>query len=197
MIRTPSRPALGASLLVALLIGCQDGATAPKTLPSSFPTAEGSTWRYAYADPRYGEGFRWTVTRKTGDTVVLDRPSPGTHPGPVTLVVRNDGLDIRSDRVGTAALYRFTPGAEWTRHEPWECDDGSRWIVVPEPDPILTPVGHFTGTLRLERRSTATCADAGTMREWWAPGTGIVMWEELNFFAGAPVTVWLVDHDQP
>lgn len=195
MMPTPSRPLRGAALLLAVLTGCRDGATTPKTPPSSFPTAEGSTWRYAYADPRWGEGFRWTVARQAGDTVVLDRPAPGTHPGPVTLLVRDDGLDIWSDGVGAAALYRFDPGAEWTRHEPRECDHGSRWTVVREPDPVVTPAGHFTGTLRLERRSTATCADAGTMREWWAPGTGIVMWEELNFFAGAPVTVWLVEMD--
>lgn len=195
MIRIGGCPVWCAALFLAISTGCHDGATTPETPLSSFPTAEGSTWRYAYADPQYGQGFRWTVTRRSGDTVVLDRPSPGTHPGPVTLVVREDGLDIRWDGVGTGALYRFTPGAEWTRHEPWECDDGSRWIVVREPEPIVTPMGRFTGTLRLERRSTATCDDAGTMREWWAPGTGIVMWEELNFFAGAPVTVWLVEMD--
>lgn len=193
MLRIRPRGLWPAMLCLGGLVGCEDGATTPKTLPSAFPTAEGTTWTYAYADANYGDSFEWTVERRIGDTVVLDRPSLGTHPGPVTLRILDDGLDLISDDAGAAPLYRFTPGVEWMRRDPWECDDDSRWTVFEEEDPVITPAGHFTGTLRLERRSSANCTDAGTMQEWWAPGIGVIMWEELNFFAGGPVVVWLVD----
>jgi hypothetical protein len=90
--------------------------------------------------------------------------------------------------VGFEDLYSFSPGASWTRRDPWECDDGSEWVAVQETEPVETPAGTFHDVLRLERRSQATCSDAGTMYEWWARGVGLVRWEELNFYAGGPLT---------
>jgi len=37
----------------------------------------------------------------------------------------------------------------------------------------------------------SNCADAGTMVEWWAPGVGLVRWDELNYYAGGPITIYL------
>lgn len=102
----------------------------------------------------------------------------------------------RAGRDAGGPYYRFVVGASWTHRDGWDCDDGSRWVAVLEPAPVVTPAGTFLHCLRLERRTSATCDDAGTMTEWWAPNVGLVRWDELNFFAGGPLTYHLVDYTE-
>jgi len=184
----------GAIVGLGLLAGCGDTGTNPTDETRYFPLSAGNTWTYAPSDPVFGEAFLWQVTARNRDTVTLVRPSQASHPGPVTLLDRAEGVDLLGASTAGEPLYRFTQGSEWVRHEPWECDDGSEWTAVAEPNPITTPAGTFHNTLRLERRSAANCADAGTMMEWWARGVGLIRWEELNYYAGGPLTYELIGY---
>lgn len=177
-------------LILTVLAGCQDS-TGPSQ-PDYFPLEVGNSWTYTVPPPGIGDPVTWQVTSVRGDTVIVDRPAEGSHSGPVTLMKRADGVDILRD--GPEPFYRFTVGAWWEHPDPWECDDGATYTVVAEPEPVVTPVGTFTGCLRVERRTTATCDDAGTMFEWWAPGVGLVKWEELNYVAGGTIHRELADY---
>ncbi|HZD79790.1 MAG TPA: hypothetical protein VE646_07090 [Actinomycetota bacterium] len=181
---------------VVLPAACADPGTGPGDGVAYFPLETGHVWTYAPADPLYGQPFQWQVVERRGDTVTLARPPAGSHPGPVTLVDGVDGVDLLLESGTIVPFYRFTAGTSWVHHDPWECDDGSEWAAVDEGDAIATPAGTFLHTLRLERRSAASCTDAGTTAEWWAPDVGLVRWEELNFYAGGPLTFDLVGHSR-
>ncbi len=189
-----SRNLAAAVLGLGLLTGCGDTGTEPVDGVRYFPLTVGNTWTYAPANPLFGGSFQWQVTAMRGDTVTLARPPGGSQSGPVTLLDRVETVDLLRDGVGPVSLYRFTTGSSWVRHDPWECDDGSQWSAVEEPNPITTPAGTFSHTLRIERRSAANCTDAGTMVEWWAPDVGLVRWEELNFYAGGPLAYELISY---
>lgn len=182
--------------ILAFTTGCDD-ATGPGENSIYFPLTVGARWTYAPDQSGLGEPFDWTVTARAGDTVTLERPAFGSHPGPVTLLDEISAVKISLDGNEFTTLYRFTPGESWTRRDPWDCDDGSTWVAVRETEPIETPAGTFTNTIRMERRTETPCTDAGTMFEWWAPGVGLVAWDELNFFAGGPLTFSLVSYQQP
>lgn len=186
----------GASLVAAAALAgvaaCGGGGTGPDPEPAYFPLATGNSWTYVPADPRLGDSLQWRVSARHGDTVTVNRPASGSHSGPVTLLDGGRTIRIQVPGGGFEPHYEFVPGASWIHSDPWDCDDGAAWVAVVEPDPIVTPAGTYDGCLRLERRSTASCADAGTMIEWWAPGVGLVRWDELNFFAGGPLTYHLV-----
>ena len=191
-IRTASF--LSLTLVLALSTGCGETSTAPRSDLQFFPLAVGNTWEYAPDDPTFGESFEWIVTDRRGDTVELLRPRGGSHPGAVTLMDHVSRVDLLLDGERSAPFYRFTPGASWVHRDPWECDDDATVLAVEEPNTVVTPAGAFAHCLRVERRTPASCTDAGTMEEWWAPGVGLVQWEELNFYAGGPVTFRLVGY---
>jgi hypothetical protein len=161
---------------------CSESSTGPEELGVVFPLQVGNTWTYEAENPQLADPLHWEVTGRHADTVILSRPQGDAYTGPLTLVDSQDEIEIVLGQMAPQPLYRFKPGASWIRHDPWECDDGSEWTAVREDESIETPAGTFHNTIRLERRSTATCADAGTMFEWWAPGVGLVRWEELNFW---------------
>ena len=182
------------ALALGPLLGCSDTVTGPGKSAQYFPLAEGNSWTYAPESSQFGDPFEWSVTGRVGDTITLARPAGGSHPGPVTLLDRQEAIDLLPGGGEVLPFYRFEVGASWVRSDPWECDDGASWVAVVEEDPITTPAGVFNNTLRLERRTTATCTDAGTTFEWWAPGVGLVQWEELNFYAGGPLTFQLMSY---
>lgn len=173
--------------------GCKTG-TEPGSLPY-FPLAAGNTWTYAPDNAMYGQPFQWRVTARHGDTVSLARPAGLSHPGPVTLLDGTGAIDVLLNGEGFVSFYRFAVDATWVHRDPWECDDGATLTVFEEPDPIVTPAGTFNDCIRIERRTTASCTDAGTTMEWWAPGVGLVRWDELNFYAGVPVSYRLISYD--
>jgi hypothetical protein len=179
--------------LLLLAVGCSDS-VGPEEPVSFFPLEVGNQWTYAPEDAQFGDPFQWEVTGRTGDTVMLSRPSGGSHPGPVTVLDRTEGVDLSLGENQFGPSLRFSPGASWTRRDPWECDDGSEWVAETETEPITTPAGTFNNVLRLERRTSANCTDAGTTFEWWAPGVGLLRWEELNFYAGGPLTFNLTSY---
>lgn len=181
------------ALGLGALAGCGDTVTEPAGRVEYFPAAVGNRWTYAPEDPWLGQSFRWQVTERRGDTVRVARPPLGSHPGPVTLVRRADGIDLLVDG-GLAPHYRFTRGAWWVHRDPWECDDGAAFAVAPATESVVTPAGTFPDCIRIERRSAARCTDAGTMVEWWAPGVGLVRWDELNFYAGGPLRFELISY---
>jgi hypothetical protein len=179
---------------LGVLAACGEGPTDTNAGVRYFPLTVGSTWTYAPEQAVFGEPFQWRVTERHGDTVTVVRPTGASHSGSVTLLDRRIELDVLLDGEGAVPFYRFATGSSWLHRDMWECDDGSRWVVAKEENPITTPAGTFVGTLRIERLSTATCADAGTMIEWWARDVGLVRWEELNFYAGGPLTYNLVSY---
>lgn len=181
------------ALGLGALAGCGDSVTEPDGSRDYFPAAVGNQWTYAPADPWFGPPFQWQVTERRGDTVRVARPPLGSHPGPVTLVRRGDGIDLLVED-GAAPHARFNTGAWWVRRDPWDCDDGAAFVAVAEPDSVVTPAGTFRDCVRVERRTAATCTDAGTMVEWWAPDVGLVRWDELNFYAGGPLRFELVSY---
>lgn len=179
--------------VIGLLTGCGDTGTDPPGIRHYFPLTVGNTWTYAPEDPIYGQPFEWRVAGRQQDTVQLERPAGASHPGPVTLLDGGIRIDLLAGGE-VAPFLRFTVGATWEHRDPWECDDGATFTALVEPDPIVTPAGTFTGTIRIERQTTASCADAGTMMEWWASGVGLVRWDELNFYAGGPLSYLLVSY---
>lgn len=193
---TPFTPRIALTALsIGLVAGCGGPSTGPAPAPDYFPLAVGNRWTYAPEDPFFGDPFEWRVTGRAGASVTLARPAGGSHPGPVTLRDGRERIDLLLGDEGYVPLYRFAAGATWVRRDPWACDDGAIWAAEVEPGPVTTPAGTFRDCLRLVRRTPATCEDAGTMREWWAPDVGLVKWEELNFFAGGPLSFLLVDYD--
>jgi hypothetical protein len=188
--------ALAGTVLAGICLGGCSDSTGPEDPYIVFPLEPGNTWTYASEDPQFGDPFQWEVTGRMADTVTLDRPVGGSHPGPVTLIDKGEVIKIVLEGGTTRPFYRFRPGASWSHHDLWDCDDESGWVAVKEENPIATPAGTFNNTIRLERRTGATCADAGTMFEWWAPGVGLVRWEELNFYAGGPLGFELISYAQ-
>lgn len=182
------------ALAPVVFLACGDGGTGPERLEPYFPLELGNTWTYAPEDPYFGTPFEWTVSARSGDTITVERPPLGSHPGPVRILDRMDSLDLLGPGQEALPFYRFTAGEVWTHRDAWECDDHAEFLAVPEVEPVVTPAGTFTGALRIERRTTASCDDAGTMREWWVRGVGLVQWEELNFYAGGPLTFRLVSY---
>lgn len=178
----------------AALLACEEPGTGPEVQTVLFPLEVGNQWTYEPENLAFGEPFEWTVAERTGDTVLLSRPPAGSHPGPVQLLDDIEEIGLVDQDGGVLPFYRFSPGETWTHRDPWECDDGLTFRAVEEPNPVVTPAGTFENTLRIERMTTASCTDAGTMVEWWAPDVGLVRWEELNFYAGGPLTFYLTDY---
>jgi hypothetical protein len=182
------------ALVSATLLACGDGGTEPEALDPYFPLEVGNSWTYAPEDPFFGEPFEWRVSARSGDTTTVERPPLGSHSGPVRILDYTDSLKLLGPGQEALPFYRFTLGDAWAHRDPWECDDQSEFLSVPETEPVVTPAGTFTGALRIERQTTSICADAGTIREWWVRGVGLVQWEELNFYAGGPLTFSLVSY---
>jgi len=174
------------------LTRCEEESTVQSI--SYFPLAVGNSWTYAPSDTFYSQPFQFQLTERNGDTVKLVRPPGQSHSGTVTLLDHCDEIDLLLGNQGFVPFYRFTVNNSWLRCDTWECDDSSRWIVVTEPNPIITPAGIFSNCIRIERQSTTPCPDAGTMFEWWAPGVGLVKWDELNYYAGGPLSFYLIDY---
>jgi hypothetical protein len=186
---------LAALLLVA---ACDTTGTDPSPPEPFVSLTPGRSWTYAFADPRFGSTFRWEVTARAGDTVWMARSWEGSHAGDIVLLEAPMGLDLLTrDAAAPGSFVRFAPGEAWTHHDPWECDDGAGFVAFAEDEPVTTPAGTFEGTVRVERRTDFPCTDAGTSVEWWAPGVGLVRWEEMNFWAGGPVVVHLTKTTSP
>lgn len=181
-------------LALAALCACDTG-TEPQEAVHILPLSVGNSWTYAPDNLFLGDTIRWSVTEQRGDTVVLVRPWPGGLHGSVTVLDRSPALDLLLESGEFGPYYRFAADTSWVHRDPWECDDGAEMLVVTERDPVVTPAGTFDRCLRVERRSTASCDDAGTMLEWWAPEVGLVRWEELNYLAGGTIRYDLVDYD--
>lgn len=184
----------GVLLLVA---ACNTTGTDPSSPEPFVSLTPGRSWTYAFADPRFGESFRWEVTARRGDTVWMARSWEGSHAGDIVLLEDGVGLDLVAEGGTRGAFVRFTSGSSWIHHDPWECDDGAGFVTLAEDEPVTTPAGTFEGTVRVERRTDFPCTDAGTSVEWWAPGVGLVRWEEMNVWAGGPVVVHLIQASAP
>jgi hypothetical protein len=148
---------------------------------SYFPITQGSYWVY---DIVFDTGYMyWTVTNHTADTAVVERPGDEwvSHGGTIRVSKQGAAINIDLPGVGWVPFYRFDAGGSWLHRDPFVCDDSALYVVVSEPDPVVTPAGSFFNCLRMDRLNMPPCADAGTRREWWAPNVGLVQWEEESF----------------
>lgn len=173
---------------------CNEKTTNPPTEQqlAYFPLTVGNTWTYIPEDTLLGLPFKWEVINRKGDTVTLTRTYLlGSHGGIISIIDRHNEIDILLHDHGVVPFYRFTIGTMWVHRDTWECDDSSSWVAVRELNPIVTPAGNFSGCIRIERRTGSPCPDAGTVYEWWAPGVGLVRWDELNYYVGGPLTIYL------
>ena len=145
-----------------------------------FPITMGSYWIYAYE--LSADSLLWQVIAHVGDTAVIDRPGNSSmpHGGPLTVRLSGDGVELNLSGEGWVEYYHFLPGRSWVHRDPFDCDDFGVYRAERENGMVSTPAGSFFNCLRIERSDYFGCADAGTTREWWAPGVGLVKWEELT-----------------
>jgi hypothetical protein len=133
-------------------------------------------------------GNRWTYVSEELGGAAQEAAVLGFDEGLVRLESRGrelrlrDGaseIDIALEGEGLVPHYRFE--AESFLHRDVDaCDDGRRLTAAPRREAVETPAGTFADCLRLDYEG-GLCADAGTVSEWWAPGTGLVQWVEDSF----------------
>ena len=181
---------IGFLLFVA---NCNESINPPiEQSPDYFPLELGNSWTYVPADTFYGLPFDWEITNRDDDTVTVTRQNQfGSHGGTIRILDRGEEIDLILNNQLVVPYYRFSVGSTWLHHDTWECDDTSTYIAFAEKDQITTPAGTFSNCIRIERRGTIPCVDAGTLVEWWAPNVGLVRWDEENFYVGGPLTIYL------
>ncbi|MEE9609924.1 MAG: hypothetical protein V3W19_01665 [Desulfatiglandales bacterium] len=181
-----------------LLIACGDKKiTSPPDDEnrSYFPLAVGNNWVYTWEDSYFGDNFSWAVVQVDGDTALIERPyADGPQFIPITVIQEGAEYYIKVAESKYEQFYRFMPDSTWTHRRPFDCDDSLLFRAVKDTTTIVTPAGSFSNCLKIERLSTSRCDDAGIMFEWWAPGVGMVKWEELNFYGGGPITGYLLSY---
>jgi hypothetical protein len=157
-----------------------------------WPWKVGNYWVYQRAQsaswPATGPLWRSEVVAAGGDTAVIVESSLASA-WTDTTVLRRRGhvVDWRRSPTTWAWNYRFNAGSAWTHQDRELCNDGARWVAQLEEDSIVTPAGTFDGCLRIQPGPYSNvCSDAGTLRQWWAPGVGLVRRIEDNVF-GAQV----------
>lgn len=179
------------------LISCSNNPTEPANVKdnSYLPLAVGNNWIYGFENNYFGNNFSWTVVQINGDTALLERPqSVGTQCESITIVQKGAEYLVQVATDQWDPFYRFIPDSSWIHRSPFDCDDFLIFKAFIENSTIVTPAGNFNNCLRLERQTNSDCSDAGVMVEWWAPGVGLVKWEELNFYAGGPIVGHLVSY---
>jgi hypothetical protein len=161
-----------------------------------FPITLGTYWVYEYE--LFTDSLRWEVVERNGDTATIDRPGASVAPrgGPITVRRSGDGVDLDLPGEGWVEYYHFTSGRSWTHRDPFDCDDGAVYVALEEAGSVVTPAGTFFNCLRIQRVAGNFCADAGTTVEWWAPGVGLVKWEEQSI-AGPRYGVLKMYHIAP
>lgn len=161
---------------------------------SYFPLSVGNNWLYGWEDSFYGDNFSWTIVQMNGDTALVERPyADGPQFVPITVIQEGTDYLIKTATSTYELYYRFIPDSTWTHRRPYECDDYLIFKAVLDTTTIVTPAGSFSNCLKIVRQSTSNCVDAGIAVEWWAPGVGLVKWEEINFYAGV-LTGYLISY---
>lgn len=160
----------------------QDGC--PGDLADFWPLTLGNYWIYT-CDSQHpfcsGDPiFRWDVTDRGGDTaVVFETCIQWGCADTFHLRLQGPSVELGQPNGEWALYYRFVDSAYWVHADPFICDDSVWYRATLETEPIVTPAGTFFGCLRIEPLQKR-CADAGTVREWWAPGLGMVRWQTDN-----------------
>jgi hypothetical protein len=153
--------------------------------PTYFPLAAGNRWTYI-GKGRLAEGARFEIRVKSraGDLAVVSiDPVPLCYydaPGEYTVEDRGGELDIEIPGEGYVPYYRFAESS-FTHHDMCSCDNDRMLTAAKAREDVETDAGVFTGCLRFDYGVEGTCFDAGKTTEWWAPGIGLVQWEEQSF----------------
>ncbi|MCS6884010.1 MAG: hypothetical protein RMM17_10950 [Acidobacteriota bacterium] len=94
-------------------------------------------------------------------------------------------------REGKALWYRLSQGAvAWQLQLEVDgppCVDGSQVRIVSDDETVEVPAGKFENCLLLEFENN--CLDAGVLKQWFAPGVGLV--KQLEDSIAGPVAVEL------
>jgi hypothetical protein len=158
---------------------------------SLFPLREGSSWTYARKGP--GETTEWTVM--VNDRISAPRIHPyfvlgGYFAGPPhavrsdpfgTVTERSDGFRdhlwyLLGAPVGTSWTLQLSPSP--VAGPIADCIGGAKLTLASRGEAVSVPAGEFERVVRVDWVSS--CADAGIMSEWFAPGVGLIRRDEAS-----------------
>jgi len=156
---------------------------------SPLPLETGNRWVYSVQGP--GSMSRtWEVKVKGEKSAGLFRSYfelSGYFQGKETRLVRttafgavleqgDDGRDYLwyefGRRVGKSWVMELAPGDSPV------CEDGAKLTVGARDEVVTVPAGEFKQVIRIDFMTK--CADAGTTREWFAPGVGLIRREQTS-----------------
>ncbi|MFZ5785909.1 MAG: hypothetical protein ACOY3Y_05665 [Acidobacteriota bacterium] len=155
---------------------------------SPFPLAPGNRWEYV----RRNETWIAEVVQAPESSMLRRVHELLGYHGPGSTALLAEGPFGTVVEVGPQAgrdrlwyLFGAPIGLRWTFEGNAGCVEGSRVAVAARRERVVVPAGVFEDAIRLEFDSS--CADAGILAEWFAPGVGLIRREE-NSIAGPVVS---------
>lgn len=171
-----------AYLTLILTITFQKG----ELMSTYFPQHDGDQRVYSKRGRMAGEGAGWTDSVKHAGEHFIHTNYWGDG------VERRVSIDKDGNVYeGEALWYRLSQGSgSWQLHlvDGPPCVDGSQVKIVSDSETVEVPAGRFENCLLLEFENN--CMDAGVVKQWFAPGVGLVKQMD-DSFAG-PITIELV-----
>lgn len=154
-----------------------------------FPQNDGDQRVYSKRGRMASEGAGWTDTVKRVGEHFIHTNYWGDQVERQVSIDR-DG-NVREGETGTL-WYSFSQGScSWQLNLAVAgppCVDGSQVKIVSDSETVEVPAGKFENCLLLEFENN--CMDAGVVKQWFAPGIGLVKQVD-DSFAG-PITIELV-----
>jgi len=155
----------------------------PLPSPDPFPLAVGMTWTYGGSPMEMARTIRIPDAREAEDgAIYLWEGVQGTH-----AVRKADGgkvMELRGETWGLLFDLGAEEGASWTIEGADNLMEGTVVTVVSRSAEVSVPYGRFDACVYLKLAPDPGLRDAGVLGMWFAPGVGLVKWEELTF-AGA------------
>ena len=152
----------------------------PLPSPDPFPLAVGTVWIYGGSPMEMARTVR-----------ILDAEE--TEDGPIYLwegfqgkrAVRKtaDGkiLELRGEMWGLLFDLGAEEGASWTIEGADDLMNGTTLTVASRAETVAVPYGKYDACVYLKLAPDPGLRDAGVVGMWFAPGVGLVKWEELTF----------------
>jgi len=159
---------------------------------SYFPLEEGNRW--VYQERQFSSEVTVEVIQREGEIAEL---ATSFASGSVLVRDGGDEVEVELAEEGFVLYYRFSADTTWEHRDPFSCDDQRMVSVTAEPQPVETPAGTFEETLRIDYTGATLCADAGKVAEWWAPGVGLVRWQEDSFVGRRTYDLVAFTRDEP
>lgn len=157
----------------------------PPPADEYFPLEPGTRW--TYLNQRFQTEIDAAVVSRDGEIVTYRIAS-------IDYVLHDNGdeIDVQLEGGEFAPFYRFEEDS-WVHRDPFGCEDQRTIHVISRNAELETPAGVLLDVLILEY-GPAVCGDAGRITEWWAPGVGLVQWDEYNI---AGIIRWTLSDFMP